>query len=49
MFGVNPMWSKKLHVWGKAGVIAEGKDSKTGKRGTKMMFVGYAKCKSDSV
>ena len=49
MFGANPMWSKKLHVWGEAGVIVEGKDSKTGNRGATMMFVGYAECKSDSV
>ena len=48
MFGENPTWSKKLHVWGEAGVVAEGKDSKTGNRGATMMFVGYSKCKSDS-
>jgi hypothetical protein len=33
LFGANPTWSKKLHVWGEAGVVAEGKDSKTGNRG----------------
>ena len=42
MFDVNSMWSKKLRVWGEAGVIAEGKDSKIGDRGSTMMFVGYA-------
>ena len=30
MSGAIPMWSKKLWVWGEAGVIAEDKDSKTG-------------------
>jgi len=49
LFGANPTWSKKLHVWGEAGVVAEGKDSKAGGRGATMMFVGYAECKSDSV
>ena len=49
LFGANPTWSKKLHVWGEAGIIAEGKDSKTGDRGATMMFVGYAECKSDNV
>ena len=49
MFGANSTWSKKLHVWGEAGVVAEGKDSKTGDRGTKMMFVDYAEHESDSV
>jgi hypothetical protein len=49
MLGVNPTWSKKLHVWGEAGVSAEGKDSKTGNRGSPMMFVGYTECKSNSV
>ena len=33
MFGANPTWSNKLRVWGEAGVVAEGKDSKTGDRG----------------
>jgi hypothetical protein len=49
LFGVNPTWSKKLRVWGEVGVVAEGKDSKTGDRGATMMFVGYAKGKRDSV
>ena len=49
MFGANPTWSKRLHVWGKARVVAEGEDSKTGNRGATMMFVGFAECKSDSV
>ena len=30
LFGANPIWSKKLRVWGEAGVVAGGKDSKTG-------------------
>ena len=45
MFGMNPLWSRKLHVWGEAGVIAESKHSKMGDKGTTMMFVGYADCK----
>ena len=49
MFGANPSWSSKLKVWGEAGVVAEGKDSKTGDRGATMMFVGYADRESDSV
>ena len=49
LFGANPTWSKKLCVWGEAGVVAEGKDSKTGDRGATMMFVGYAEHKGDSV
>ncbi len=49
LFVVNPIWSKKLHVWGEVGVIAEDKDSKIGDRGATKMFVGYAKHESDSV
>ena len=49
MFGANPAWSRKLRVWGEAGVVAEGKDSKTGDKGATMMFVGYAERESDSV
>jgi hypothetical protein len=49
MFDANPAWSKKQHVWGEAGVVAEGKDSKTGDRGATIMFVSYAKRESDSV
>ena len=49
MFGANQMWAQKLRVWGKAGVVAEGKDFKTGDKGATMIFVGYAKCESDSV
>lgn len=49
MFGANPSWSSRLKIWGEAGVVAEGKDSKTGDQGASMMFVGYADCKSDSV
>ena len=29
MFNMNPDWSKNLHMWGKAGVVKEGKDGKT--------------------
>ena len=46
MFGANPTWSKKLQVWGKAGVVAEGKDSKTGDKGATMMFVGMPNAKA---
>ena len=46
LFGANPTWSKKLHVWGEVGVVAEGKDSD---RGATIMFVGYSGCKSDCV
>ena len=49
MIGANPTWSNKLHVWGNAGVVAEGKDSRTGDKGAMIMFVGYAECESDSV
>ena len=49
MFDANPTWAKILLVWGEAGVVAEGNDSKTGDRGATMMFMGYTKCKSDSV
>jgi hypothetical protein len=49
MFVANPLWSNRIRVWGEDGVMAEGKDSKTGDRGVKMMFVGYAECESDSV
>jgi hypothetical protein len=30
MFCMNPKWSKKLHIWGEAGVMTVAKDSKTG-------------------
>jgi hypothetical protein len=49
LFGANPRWSNILQVWGEAGVVTEGKESKTGDRGATMMFVGYAKRESDSV
>jgi hypothetical protein len=49
LFVANPTWSQELHVWGKAGVVVEGKDSKTGNRDTTMIFAGYAKCNSDSL
>lgn len=41
VFGSNPKWSTKLRTFGEAGVVKEGKDAKTGNRGTPMMFVGY--------
>ena len=43
VYGCNPKWATptQLRVWGEAGVVREGKDGKTGDRGTKMMFVGY--------
>lgn len=46
---VTTTWSRKLCVWGEAGVIAGGKDSKTGDKGATMMFIGYSDNKSDSV
>ncbi len=49
MFGANPFWTWKLCVWGEAGVIAEGKNSKTGDNDVTMMFFGYADCKSDNI
>jgi hypothetical protein len=49
MFGANPSWAQKLSVWGEAGVVAKGKNSKTGNKGATMMIVGYANCESDSV
>ena len=49
MFGVNSKWSTNLHIWGKGGLVTVGKDTKTGNKGTKMMFVGYGKHESDSV
>ena len=39
MFGANPSWDWKLHVWGEAGIVAEGKNSKTGDKGTTMIFL----------
>ena len=49
MFGANPSWAWKLRVWGEAGIVAEGKNSKTGDMGVTMMFVGYADHESDSI
>ena len=49
MFGANPSWSNRLRVWGEAGVVAEGKDAKTGDQGATMMFLGYAEHESDSM
>jgi hypothetical protein len=33
MFGAHPKWSRNLCIWGKVGVMTEGKDSKTGTKG----------------
>ena len=41
VFGANNKWVNNMHTFGEAVVVAEGKDSKTGNRGTEMMFVGY--------
>ena len=50
MFGKNPGWSKNLHTWGEAGVVKEGRNSKTGDHGKLMMFIGYpSNRESDSV
>ena len=49
MFSVKPSWSRNLHVWGEAGVVMEGKNSKTGDKGITMMFASYANCKGNSV
>ena len=49
LFGANLSWSKKLLAWEEAGVVAEGKDSKTDDRGATKMFIGCAERKSDTV
>lgn len=50
VFGKNPSWAKHLRIFGEAGVVAEGKNGKTGDRGIDMMFVGYpSNRESDSV
>jgi hypothetical protein len=49
MFGANPKWTKNLRVWGEGGVVTVGKDSKTGDKGTFMMFVRYDELKRESV
>jgi hypothetical protein len=43
------LWSRSLGIWGKAGVVTEGKDSKTGDEGATMIFIGYTEQESDSV
>jgi hypothetical protein len=48
MFGANPKWSKNLCIWGEAGVMTVGNDSKMGDRGT-TMFMGYSEHESDSI
>ena len=42
MYDKVPKWATKLHTFGKAGVVKEGKDKKTSDRGQDMIFVGYA-------
>jgi hypothetical protein len=41
IYGENPRWANNLRVIGEAAVVKEGKDCKTGDRGTTVMFVGY--------
>jgi len=49
VYGSNPKWANNLRTFGEAGVVKEGKDGKSGDRGTTMMFVGYpANRESDS-
>eukprot|EP00956_Cyclotella_meneghiniana_P032405 scaffold89141_cov36-Cyclotella_meneghiniana.AAC.1 len=48
VFGTLPNWHNNLHQWGEAVVAAEGKNKKTGDRGTVTMFVGYSGRESDS-
>lgn len=49
MFGATLTWPKSIHVWGTAGVVTVGKDSKTYNRGTTLMFVGYEECEIDNI
>ena len=49
MFGENPKWTANLQAWGERAVVTVGKNSKTGYKGTKMIFVGYAEQESESV
>ena len=45
MFGANPKWTEYLLIWGEAGVVTAGKDSKTGNKGATMMFIRYGERK----
>ena len=36
-----PKWTKNMKTFGEAGIVKEGKDTKTGDRWIEMMFVGY--------
>ena len=36
-----PKWTKNMKTFGEAGVVKEGKNSKTDDHGIEMMFVGY--------
>ncbi len=50
IYNKNPRWASDLRTWGEAGVVKEGKDSKTGSKDIVMMFVGYpANRETDSV
>ena len=43
-------WTSNMRTFGKAGMVKEGKDAKTGDRSIEMMFVGYLfNQESDSV
>ncbi len=49
MFGVNPKWTRNLQLWGDARAVTVGNNSKTGDKGTMMIFAEHRECKSDSV
>ena len=36
-----PKWTRNMRTFGEAGVVKEGKDTKTGDRGIEVMFVGF--------
>ncbi len=41
VYNKNPRWASNLRTWGEAGVVKEGKDSKTGSKDIALMLVGY--------
>lgn len=47
-WGCNPSWTTDQHRFGEMGIVYEGKNAKTGDRGTAMMMVGYADREHDS-
>lgn len=49
VYGSNPNWASKLRIFGEAGVVKEGKNGKSGNRGTTMLFVGYSGREKDGV